>query len=58
MIIELTDPQGQPIYINSDHIIRFKTVARYTEIIVTGEQGFSVQESAKTIQETVNRWPK
>lgn len=57
MIIQLTSNSGQPIFINRDHIISFKSTGHYTEIVLTNEKTVSVQEKPAHVNEQLNKWP-
>lgn len=58
MILELTDPDEGAVFINSDHIVRFSNAGDYTTILLTGEQWFSVTESASYIRDMISEHAK
>lgn len=54
MIIQLTDMTNKPVFINSEHIIWINKIGEQTNICVTGEKYWNVQESPAYISETIN----
>ncbi|MDP9766963.1 hypothetical protein FJP64_14025 [Kosakonia cowanii] len=58
MIIELMDLDGEKIFINVDHIIRFSASIGYTSIITTEGQCINVKQSPESIAHKINNWGK
>ena len=54
MIIQLTDMNNKPVFINSEHIIWINKIGEQTSICVTGEKYWNVQESPVYISEVIN----
>jgi len=55
MIIQLTDANNNPVFINSDKIVWFNVLNGQTVIRVEGEQFWNVQESPQYIIDEMNR---
>ncbi len=54
MIIELMDLNGEKIFINVDHIIRFSASISYTSIRTTEGQWINVKQSPEYIVNKIN----
>lgn len=50
MILELTGHDGQSVFINSQHIVHFKQLNSFTELMLTGGKLVGVSESANQIE--------
>ncbi|HAS0772630.1 TPA: hypothetical protein NBO33_003383 [Enterobacter hormaechei] len=54
MILELTGHDGQSVFINSQHIVHFKQLNSFTELMLTGGKLVGVSESANQIMAAIN----
>lgn len=54
MIVELTDVNGEKIYINSDHIVRFNGNTGYTSIRTADGQWINVKDDPDYISSKIN----
>ncbi|ENT6810699.1 flagellar FlbD family protein [Enterobacter kobei] len=54
MIIVLTGHDGQSVFINSQHIMQFRQLNSFTELMLTGGKIVGVSESASQIMKTIN----
>ncbi|EPT8337881.1 flagellar FlbD family protein [Enterobacter hormaechei] len=58
MIIELTEENGQKVYINSDNIVRFNHESGFTSIKMVDGQWVNVKDNPDYISSKINNWGK
>jgi len=58
MIVELTEENGQTVFINSENIVRFSRDGETTSIKTTDGQWVHVKDKPDYISSVINAWKK